>query len=116
MRLVAIRIRWNSIYRKLLVTYLALTALGTSVLAAYILWSFHVYFMQTRQAELNSWSQALSESVADAIEENNLHRVELLVQRYGSPKSITLRVIGRNSQLKSLFPSVVALTARKIAC
>lgn len=59
--------------------------------------------MQTRQAELDSWSQALSETVADAIEEDNLHRVELLVQRYGSPKSVTLRVIGRNSQL--LFSS-----------
>jgi signal transduction histidine kinase len=96
-----IRIRWNSIYRKLLVTYLALTALGTSILAAYILWSFHAYFMKTRQADLNSWTVALSESVADALEEKNLKRVELLVQRYGSPKAVTLRIFTADGRLLS---------------
>src|SRR5918998_970212 len=65
-----IRIPWNSIYRKLLVTYLALTALGTSLLASYILWSFYGYFMKTRQADLDAWTTALSESVADSLEEN----------------------------------------------
>jgi len=96
-----IRIRWNSIYRKLLVTYLALTALGTSILAAYILWSFHAYFMKTRQAELYSWTTALSESVADALEENDLRRVELLVKRYGSPKAVTLRIFAADGRLLS---------------
>jgi hypothetical protein len=48
MGLLATRIRWNSIYRKLFVTYLALTALGTSLLASYILWSFYGYFMNMR--------------------------------------------------------------------
>jgi len=96
-----IRIRWNSIYRKLLVTYLALTALGTSLLAGYLLWSFHAYFMKTRQADLNAWTTALGESVADALEENDLQRVEVLVQRYGKPESVTLRIFAPDGRLLS---------------
>lgn len=55
--------------------------------------------MRTRQAELDTWTTALSESVADSLEEGDLSRVELLVQRYGSPKSVTLRVFGTEGQL-----------------
>ncbi|MBW4574111.1 MAG: cell wall metabolism sensor histidine kinase WalK [Aphanothece sp. CMT-3BRIN-NPC111] len=95
------RFKWNSIYRKLLVTYLALTALGTSILAAYILWSFHGYFIRTRQDDLNAWTTALSESVADALEKNDVQRVDLLVQRYGVPETITLRVFGPDGRLLS---------------
>ncbi|MBD1902845.1 HAMP domain-containing histidine kinase [Trichocoleus sp. DQ-A3] len=103
----AIHIRWNSIYRKLLVTYLALTALGTSILASYILFSFHAYFMRTRQADLDAWTTALSESVADALEENDLERVRVLVQRYGSPEAVTLRVFAPDGRL--LFTSAPQL-------
>ena len=99
MGLLAIRIRWNSIYRKLFVTYLALTALGTSLLASYILWSFYGYFMSMRQDDLDAWSSALSESVADALEDNQPQRVELLVKRYGAPESVTLRVFTPDGRL-----------------
>ena len=99
MGLLAIRIRWNSIYRKLFVTYLALTALGTSLLAGYILWSFYGYFMSMRQDDLDAWSSALSESVADALEDNQPQRVELLVKRYGAPESVTLRVFTPDGRL-----------------
>lgn len=96
-----IRIRWNSIYRKLLVTYLALTTLGTSILAGYILWSFYGYFMKTREADLDAWTTALSESVADSLEDNEIERVELLVQRYGARQSVTLRVFTPDGRLLS---------------
>jgi signal transduction histidine kinase len=96
-----VRIRWNSIYRKLLVTYVALTALGTSILATYILWSFYGYFMRSRQADLDAWSTALSESVADALEENDLARAKLTVQRYGARESLTLRIFGSDGRLLS---------------
>ena len=101
MGLLPIRLRWNSIYRKLLVTYLALTGLGTSLLASYILWSFYGYFMSMRQADLDAWTSALSESVADALEEDEIDRVELLVQRYGSRQSVTLRVFTPDGRLLS---------------
>jgi signal transduction histidine kinase len=101
MGLLPIRFRWNSIYRKLLVTYLALTALGTSILAGYILWSFYGYFMRTRQADLDAWTVALSESVADSLAENDFERVELLVQRYGARQSVTLRVFTPDGRLLS---------------
>lgn len=93
------RFGWNSIHRKLLTTYVALTVLGTSLLAGYILWSFQVYFMRNRQAELDSWSTALSESVGDALEENDLESAELLVKRYGASESITLRIFEADGRL-----------------
>jgi signal transduction histidine kinase len=96
-----IRLRWNSIYQKLFLTYLALTALGTSVLASYILLSFYGYFMSSRQADLEVWSTAIGESVADAMAQDDLDRVESLVQRYGSPESVNLRVFGSDGRLLS---------------
>jgi signal transduction histidine kinase len=57
--------------------------------------------MRTRQAELNTWATALSESVADALEGKDLKRVELLVQRYGSPESVTLRIFASDGRLLS---------------
>lgn len=94
-----IRIKWNSIHTKLLASYLALTALGTSVLAGYILLSFHGYFMRSRQADLDAWTTALSESVADALEDNEPQRVETTVRRYGAPETVTLRVFRPNRTL-----------------
>ncbi|NDJ23414.1 HAMP domain-containing protein [Nostoc sp. B(2019)] len=93
------RIRLNSIHAKLLATYLLLTTLGTSLMAGYILWSFHAYFMQSRQTDLGNWTDALSESVADALEEQNLQRVELLVQRYGAPETVALRIFNQKGRL-----------------
>ncbi|MBE9206245.1 HAMP domain-containing protein [Nostoc sp. LEGE 06077] len=86
------QIKLNTIHAKLLATYLMLTAFGTSLMAGYILWSFHVYFMRTRQMDLENWTSALSESVADALEEHDVPKVNLLVERYGAPQTVTLRV------------------------
>lgn len=92
-------IKLNSIHSKLLATYLLLTTLGTSLMAGYILWSFYAYFMQARQTDLENWTAALSESVADALEEGKIERVELLVKRYGAPETITLRIFDPQSHL-----------------
>ncbi|MDX2243119.1 MAG: ATP-binding protein [Leptolyngbyaceae cyanobacterium bins.302] len=86
------KVSWNSIHAKLLATYLLLVTLGTSLLSGYVLWSFYAYFMQTRQADLENWASALSESVADALERQDVQRVELITQRYGAPETVTLRV------------------------
>ncbi|HEY9692796.1 MAG TPA: hypothetical protein V6D15_11350 [Oculatellaceae cyanobacterium] len=72
-------------------------------MAGYLLWSFYGYFMKMRQTDLNNWTTALSENVADALEENNLERAKLIVQRYGAPEGITLRVFAPDGQL--LFTS-----------
>ncbi|BAY08450.1 sensor histidine kinase [Calothrix sp. NIES-2098] len=93
------RIKLNTIHAKLLSTYLMLTAFGTSLLAGYILWSFYDYFMRSRQADLDNWTSALSESVADALEEQDIPRVKLLVQRYGAPQTVTLRVFSQQGVL-----------------
>ncbi|ARV59203.1 two-component sensor histidine kinase [Nostocales cyanobacterium HT-58-2] len=92
-------IKRNSIHTRLLATYLLLTALGTSLMAGYILLSFHAYFQKTRQADLDNWSSAIGESVADALETNDLKRVQVLVQRYGAPENITIRVFNTQGQL-----------------
>ncbi|MBD2057467.1 HAMP domain-containing protein [Oculatella sp. FACHB-28] len=92
-------IKWNSIHTKLLVTYWMLTAIGTSLMSGYILWSCYNYFIETRQADLENWSGALAESVADALEEEDLDRVDVIMQRYGAPEAITLRILDVNGQL-----------------
>lgn len=94
-----LQIKWNSIYAKLLATYLLLTTLGTSVMAGYIIWSFHAYFMKVRQSEMRNWSTAIAESVADALHKNDRKLVELIVQRYGAAETITLRVFDSKGQL-----------------
>lgn len=92
-------LKWRSIHAKLLATYILLVGLGTSLMAGYILWSFYAYFMQTRQADLDNWTAALSESAADALEEQNLERIRVLTKRYGAPDNVTLRVFDRQGQL-----------------
>ena len=93
------RIKWNSIHAKLLATYLLLVTLGTSLMAGYILRSLYDYFMQTRQTDLENSTTALSESVADALENQDIQRVEVLVQRFGAPKTVTLRVFDPKGRL-----------------
>ncbi|MBE9050957.1 HAMP domain-containing protein [Nostocales cyanobacterium LEGE 11386] len=92
-------IKLNSIHTKLLATYLLLTTLGTSLMAGYILWSFHAYFMETRQADLKNWASALSQSAADALAQKNLQQVDVLVQRYGAPQNVTLRIFNQQGRL-----------------
>ncbi|WP_242063330.1 hypothetical protein [Nostoc sp. FACHB-892] len=67
-----------------------LAGFGTPLMAGYILWLFHDYFMRSRQADLDNWTSALSESVADALEEKNIKQVKVLVQRYGAPQTYNL--------------------------
>lgn len=93
--------KWNSIYARLFTTYLLLTALATSLMSGYILRSFYAYFMQTRQTDLENWTAALSESFADALEENDLDRVKLITARYGAPETVTLRIFNSQGQLLS---------------
>ena len=78
---------------KLLTNYLLLIVLGTSLMSSYILWTFYAFFMQSRQTDLENWAAALSESVADVLEEKDTQRVQIIVQRYGVPDNITLRVL-----------------------
>ncbi|KAF3890527.1 MULTISPECIES: sensor histidine kinase [Nostocales] len=93
------QIKGNSIHTKLLATYLLLTTLATSLMGGYILWSFHAYFNKARQADLETWSTAIGESIADALEVNDFQRVAVIVQRYGAAENITIRVIDSKGKL-----------------
>mgnify|MGYP001770834807 FL=1 len=68
-------------------------------MAGYVLWSFHAYFMSMRQTEMRNWSTAIGESVADALEENERERVELIMRRYGAAETITIRVFDSKGKL-----------------
>lgn len=92
-------LHWNSIHTKLLATYLLLVTLGTSLMSGYVLWSFYAYFMQARQVDLENWADALAESTADALEEKDLQRVQIIAERYGAPETITLRVFNPQGSL-----------------
>ncbi|HEY9876925.1 MAG TPA: ATP-binding protein [Leptolyngbyaceae cyanobacterium] len=90
---------WNSIHAKLFSTYLWVAAFGTTCMGSYILWSFHQYFMQTRRADLENLTTAVGEGIADALEEKDLQEVDLIVQRFGEPETITLRVFNPSGEL-----------------
>jgi signal transduction histidine kinase len=95
----ATRRPWNSLHAKLLATYLLLASLGTMLTGGYILWSFHNYFLQTRQEELEYWTSAVSESIEEALAAQDVQRTIVLVQRYGAPATITLRVFDSQGRL-----------------
>jgi signal transduction histidine kinase len=100
-------VNWNSIRVKLLTTYLALTGLATSLLTGYLLLSFYTNFMTTKQNELDIWSSALSESVGEALEDQNFSAVDKLVKRYGAAETLTLRVFSpKGSLVSTSTPSV----------
>lgn len=92
-------IKWNSLHTKLLVTYWLLTGLGTSLMAGFLLRSLSTYFLQMRQTDLENWTAAISENVADELEQQNLTRVRQLVQRHGQAETVTLRVLNPQGQL-----------------
>lgn len=93
------RLRWNSFHTKLLATYLLLTTLGVSLMSGYILWSFHAYLMRSRQTDLENWSNAVGESVADLLAKQDIERVQVLMERYGKPEALTIRVFDTQGQL-----------------
>ena len=93
------RFKWRSIHAKLLATYILLVGLGTSLMAGYILWSFYAYFMQARQTDLDNWTSALSESVADAVEAQDLERIQVLTKRFGAPETMAVRVFDAQGHL-----------------
>jgi signal transduction histidine kinase len=55
--------------------------------------------MRTRQSDLDAWTTALGESVADSLETDNVERVEVIVRRYGSPDAVTLRILDPQGRL-----------------
>ncbi|WP_242053852.1 hypothetical protein [Nostoc sp. FACHB-888] len=66
--------------------------------------------MRSRQADLDNCTSALSESVADALEEKNIKQVKVLVQRYGVPQTITLRVF------KSAYTGYTGMSLEWVEC
>lgn len=92
-------LRWNSIHAKLLVTYLVLIALGTFLLGGYLLWSFYIFFMNMKQAELEIWTNLLTQDIKEALYKNDLQQVKHLVQRYGAPETITVRIFNPQGHL-----------------
>jgi signal transduction histidine kinase len=81
-----------SIRGRLLGTYLALTGTGMLVLAVTTLVSFQRYFLASVRADLAARATAVSESVADWLEQDNLTRVAVIVARYGAQEDVTVRV------------------------
>lgn len=68
-------------------------------MAGLILWSFHDYFMRSRQADLDTSASALSESAADALELNDTQQLEVLAHRFGASEAMTLRIFDAQGNL-----------------
>jgi signal transduction histidine kinase len=92
-------IKWNSLHTKLLVTYWLLTGLGTSLMAGFLLQSLSAYFIEMRQTDLGNWATAIGESVADELEQQNLQRVQQLMQLHGQAETVIVRVFDSQGQL-----------------
>lgn len=92
-------LKWNSFHTKLLASYLLLVTLATCLMASYIMGSFYAYFLRSRQVDLVNWTTAVGEGAADALEKQDLDRLQTLVQRYGVPETITLRVFDPQGRL-----------------
>jgi hypothetical protein len=86
-----VRIRWNSIYRKLLVTYVALTALGTSILAIYILWSFYRLCYEVEAGDLDAGVPRSARVWRMHSKENDLDRAKTDGPALCARESSTLR-------------------------
>lgn len=68
-------------------------------MAGFLLRSLSEYFLQMRQTDLENWTTAISENVADELEYQNLQRVQQLVQRHGQAETVTLRILSPQGQL-----------------
>src|SRR5262245_58959148 len=88
-----------SLRTTLLSSYLVLTTLGVSVLGFYNVWAFQSYFLRSAETDLAGRSEALSESIGDALAAGALDRVHILVRRNGRQEGINVRVIGPDGRL-----------------
>jgi len=88
-----------TIRARLLATYLVLTALGISLLAGYILWSFRQYFLTTAQDDLVARATAGSESIADAMDRDDIPRTRAIAMRYAWADRINIRVFDTDGNL-----------------
>ncbi len=68
-------------------------------MAGFLLRSLSGYFLQLRQTDLANWAAAVSENVADELEQQNLQRVQQLMRRHGQSETVTVRVLSPQGQL-----------------
>ncbi|MBD2028369.1 two-component sensor histidine kinase, partial [Leptolyngbya sp. FACHB-711] len=68
-------------------------------MAGFLLQSLSTYFIEMRQTDLGNWATAIGESVADELEQQNLQRVQQLMQLHGQAETVIVRVFDSQGQL-----------------
>lgn len=84
---------------KLLISYVALAFLGMGLLATYLLWSFHHFFLQSEQRDLADRATAVSISVQKALQNHDYNHARDLVQRHAVYERLNIRVFRTNGTL-----------------
>ncbi|MDC0716379.1 sensor histidine kinase [Nannocystis bainbridge] len=85
--------------RRLFVTTLGLLVLCAGALVSVVLWSFERFYLATAAADLGARTHALAQTAGDLLEQDDLTRLRLLVERYGAPEDIALRVVAPDGRL-----------------
>lgn len=88
-----------SIRKRLFLAFLLLPTLGIALLGVFHWRSFRAYYIRTAAADLAGRSSAVRYAVADALAENDLHRVERIVTANAQQPGIKIRIIGADGQL-----------------
>lgn len=95
-----------SIRARLITSYLVLSTLGMTAVAAYNLVSFRDYYLANAKRDLSGRTLAIAESVADAMELGDVERVKLVARRYGAQDNIVLRVFDAEGRIIGSSESV----------
>jgi signal transduction histidine kinase len=88
-----------SIRARLLLSFVALSAIGILLLTGFALSSARETLMSAARTELDGRAEAAAENIADALEQGDPERVKLLVDRYGHQQHVNARVFLPNGVL-----------------
>src|SRR5687767_5451419 len=95
-----------TIRAKLIGTHVGISVVALTVMAIYSLNSFDEYFRRTESADIVARTAAISESMADALERDDIERVQVLARRYGAQKGVSLRVHHPDGRLMATSESL----------
>ncbi|WAS96750.1 sensor histidine kinase [Nannocystis punicea] len=85
--------------RRLFVTTLGLLVLCAGALVSVVLWSFQRFYLASAATDLGARTHAIAQTAGDLLEQGDLVRLRVLVERYGAPEDIALRVIAPDGRL-----------------
>ncbi|MCY0987778.1 HAMP domain-containing sensor histidine kinase [Nannocystis sp. ILAH1] len=88
-----------NVRQRLFVTTLGLLVLCAGALVSVVLWSFERFYLASAATDLGARTHAIAQTAGDLLEQGDLVRLRVLIERYGAPDDIALRVIAPDGRL-----------------